>query len=491
VTNRVPRALLAALAIAELASCSKELARSSDPVASSQSALVGSQPSVPRIQGVSVQLNDGRLLYAGGNDATNTARDTVEIYDPLKDAWSTVAPLPSPIVWGVGALLKNGEVFVGDTLTSKGTFLYDPVSDQWSSGPAMSIVRTGGAAVELPDGGVLVAGSGTSEVYDRLSNAFVAPANMGDPRVDFNIATLASGKVLVSGGHIPSTSTFLATNEIYDPDSNSWMSAAPVSAAVGSCSLVLLPNDRVYLFASAVTGLYNEGADSWTSGGGGSWNHTATRLPTGNVLIAGGGGGTNGLSVYNSTSNTMGGYGTLAYARYDHVEALLPTGRVLLMGGLDAGNALQPNEIYNPFGAGSWSPVSNMNTARLDASMVRLPDGRVLVVGGEDGSGNATATAEIYDPTSRTWTLTDPLPVAASLPSLVTLHTGEVLAFNASGSWLYNPNVTPKWRPAAPTLVHPRSAQRGGDDNPPRRPSAGHKRRPGLGNAGRDLLRVL
>lgn len=52
---------------------------------------------------------------------------------------------------------------------------------------------------------------------------------------------------------------------------------------------------------------------------------------------------------------------------------------------------------------GSWSAVASMHYTRLFYSSDVLRDGRVFVAGGEYGTG--TATAEVYDPLSNTWTV--------------------------------------------------------------------------------------
>src|SRR5438552_17268941 len=85
--------------------------------------------------------------------------------------------------------------------------------------------------------------------------------------------------------------------------------------------------------------------------------------------------------------------GSLATAREGHTATLLPDGRVLVAGGFDGQIYLASAEIYDP-ASGTWSPTGSMATARDQHTATRLPDGRVLVAGGYSSSGHL-ASADI------------------------------------------------------------------------------------------------
>ena len=112
---------------------------------------------------------------------------------------------------------------------------------------------------------------------------------------------------------------------------------------------------------------------------------------------------------------------------YNHTATLLEDGRVLVTGGqtterAQRGIADSPPppagvvsaEIYDP-STGSWSPTRPMLDPRRYHGAVRLEDGRVLVSGGLTDeykvnlvSGNmywvgSIASAEVYDPSTETW----------------------------------------------------------------------------------------
>ena len=76
-------------------------------------------------------------------------------------------------------------------------------------------------------------------------------------------------------------------------------------------------------------------------------------------------------------------------------------GRILVAGGFDGLGPLSAAEIYDP-SSGSWSPAGPMPSARWNHTATLLPDGTVLVVGGWDGSVTIS-TAEVYDPATGGW----------------------------------------------------------------------------------------
>src|SRR5205814_88440 len=108
---------------------------------------------------------------------------------------------------------------------------------------------------------------------------------------------------------------------------------------------------------------------------------TATLLPNGMVLIAGGGGGGihNSAELYDPGSGSWTITGSLNAARYYHTATLLPNGNVLVVGGLGNGSSvLTTAELYNPAN-GTWSTSGSLNIARYQHTATLLPNGMVLV----------------------------------------------------------------------------------------------------------------
>src|SRR6266700_3693633 len=155
---------------------------------------------------------------------------------------------------------------------------------------------------------------------------------------------------------------------------------------------------------------------TWTATGSlntGRFLHTATLLPNGMVLVAGGLDSnfhsSASAELYDPASGTWTTTGSLNTAPYEPTATLLSNGMVLVAAGGDSSfNASASAELYDP-ASGTWTATGSLNTARYGHSATSLSNGMVLVTGGFDGDGNASANAELYDPASGTWTVTGSL----------------------------------------------------------------------------------
>ena len=180
-------------------------------------------------------------------------------------------------------------------------------------------------------------------------------------------------------------------------------------------------------------------AQDWTVTGSldpGRQGHTATLLPYGQVLVAGGldinGNVLYDCQIYNPSTGLWTQTGPLATARCSHTATLLANGQVLVAGGQDGSrNAFSSCEIYDP-NAGLWTQMSTpatggLNTARFSHTATLLQDGTVLVAGGEDTSGHARPDCEIYDPNYDVWTTGASLNTARFSHTATLLQDGTVL----------------------------------------------------------------
>jgi hypothetical protein len=153
-------------------------------------------------------------------------------------------------------------------------------------------------------------------------------------------------------------------------------------------------------------------------------------------LIAGGSNSTSGrlssAELYDPTTGTFSLTGSLSCA-CGYNAALLVNGKVLFTGGFDGTNAVSTSELYDPVN-GTFLHTGSLNVARAGPSATLLANGKVLIAGGVYYTGvspNAVAhylaSAELYDPSSGTFSLTGSLHTARSAQSATVLLNGNVL----------------------------------------------------------------
>ena len=154
-------------------------------------------------------------------------------------------------------------------------------------------------------------------------------------------------------------------------------------------------------------------------------DHTATLLPDGTVLIVGGlGPAASSAEIYEPATGTSTLVGPLTEPRSDHAAVLLESGKVLILGGDTSGVGASPTagaELYDPF-TRTFASTGRMSMPRVPCGVVRLNDGHVLVAGGTTTGKRVLASAEIYDPPMGQFTST------GSLLSARRKHAGAILA---------------------------------------------------------------
>jgi hypothetical protein len=216
-------------------------------------------------------------------------------------------------------------------------------------------------------------GAGKKRVYRYV---FTAGPAMKSRRVAHTSTLLEDGKVLMTGGYDGNTA--VDTAEIYDPATNSFTLLA-----------AKMPVKMAY--------------------------QTATLLPDGKVLLVGGHDGVNTQSsrmiydpatqTFSSVNNCESAQGAVAACspRYNHTATLLDDGRVLIVGGWVTGYSLGSTaEVYDPATGKFTTLAAALPNVRYDStterfvadalateparlgyhSAVKLPNGRVLLAAG-------------------------------------------------------------------------------------------------------------
>ncbi|CAF1289557.1 unnamed protein product [Adineta steineri] len=310
------------------------------------------------------------------------------------------------------------------------------------------------------------------------SNQWIIDSHLIQERASFPAISTQNGDILVCGGYIE-YERYLETDsscEIYSSSNREWRTVTDLNVGRIGHTLTLLPNGRSILTVGTMDNIdgctaeiYDIQTDKWAFVPN-IMNilrakHTATLLRNDQVLIVGGSIAFTGISscsvqLYIASSNTFITTGSLNTCRYDHTTILLSDGlSVLVIGGRHSIHDINgpphismPTEIYIN---GFWSYiVGDMISKRSHFAAVLLSDGNVLVAGGIDSSKNATSTVEIYNSTTETFSLVQPMACARSHFTLTRLPSGQVLAVGGKSSTtnnclrfseLYDPNKN-QWK---------------------------------------------
>jgi N-acetylneuraminic acid mutarotase len=173
--------------------------------------------------------------------------------------------------------------------------------------------------------------------------------------------------------------------------------------------------------------------------------HTATLLQNGEVLVVGGENNTTGYlssaELYDTSSGKWTLTGSTTIARDGHEAVLLKNGQVLVAGGYDPNACcgappLASAELYNP-STGTWTATGSMTTGRVDFDLTLLSNGEALAAGGFNNG--SLSSAELYNPATGTWTATGSITGGITDDdAAVLLPNGKVYAASVN---LYNPST--------------------------------------------------
>lgn len=453
---------------------------------------VTSAMSTARESHTATLLTSGKVLVVGGCKGNNcdVSNNSTELFDPGNGTWAASGSLADARETHVATLLPSGKVLVaggwnGPTPLNSAE-LFDPGTGTWTATGPLATRRGSQTATLLPSGRVLIVGgwSGSAslpsaELYNPGSGAWVAAEAMTERRQGHTATLLPTGKVFIAGGSSGTAS--VATAELYDPGAGAWTATSAVmTVARGFHSATLLPSGNV-LVAGGCAGancaaqvraveLYDPGAGTWTGAAAMTTardSHTATLLPSGKVLVAGG--GSSSAELFDPGAGSWTAAAAMTTGRGSHTATLLPSGKVLVTGGLVGATAVSSAELFDP-SAGTWTATVTMAAARHGHTATLLRSGKVLVAGGCADSNRAVClgSAELYDPSAGTWTTT-----AATMTVARGFHTATPLPSGRCSSPAGGPTTSPSTRlnslTRAPTPGRPPSpwSARGPPIRPP------------------------
>jgi parallel beta-helix repeat protein len=277
-----------------------------------------------------------------------------------------------------------------------------------NSNNGSAVAATGRAYLNL---GVL--GSAAQPDRTTVNNGQYGIACMGAAAVSGNLDPNASLDGALSrfgpaSGSFDPSCPAQATALRY-PAANSSYIGGTVSGLTGS-GLVLADNGGNDLTVSA------NGAFTFTTAlaVGAAYAVTVRTQPSGQTCSVSNASGTvtssnvTNVAVHCGPRFVAGG-GAMGTARMLHTATLLPNGKILITGGITgtsiASNATASAELFDPTTNTSTALASTMTSARNQHTATLLNNGLVLIAGGStNGNGDGISSAELFDPSNNTFT---------------------------------------------------------------------------------------
>jgi hypothetical protein len=370
---------------------------------------------------------DGPALWTMDADGSNGAEivGAQALGVPFADAFSLPAWQPTggpaivPPPWSPGGGIPVGP----PEPTAPATPLPD-LAPGFSWTGSMNLVSEGfGGAIAtlLTDGRVLIihACLPTAELYDPGTGTFTATGALAAARIGEAATLLPDGRVLVTGGGScddanPGT---WATAEVYDPTSGSFSGVGSMSRPRQGHTATLLPDGRV-LVAGGTTGAAAVAA-------GGIQLASVRSVATYPDVLA-------TAELYDPATGTFSRTGSMTTERVNHTATQLADGRVLVVGAGDSNFGNLPSaEVYDP-ATGAFHGTGSMAVGRYSHTATLLLDGRVLVAGGKNGESNSLDSAELYDPATGRFSSAGSMHDARAGYTATRLLDGRVLI---AGGW--------------------------------------------------------
>src|SRR5437660_9496278 len=360
-----------------------------------------------------MHLSQANTLGALFGEQTMKAKLQEVIYRFIQRGFGKMYNISVLALWGLG-LFWALSAFSQTTVTS---------------GP-LTQARVGHTATLLPSGKVLIVGGAgpagvlnNAELFDPVTlSATALTSNLITGRTEHTVTLLPQTETLLIAGQ--DNLGLLFSTEMFNPANQTFRALSPhVQVLRSGHTATWLLDGRVLITGGQSSGAlssiegfnaqtvvvfkpaYDPEAGTFTVLPNGlvtpRWDHTATVLADGRILITGGRDDTGILAFAEIFDPATETFTTLANAmttpRAGHTATLLPDGQVLILGGQTASGAVASAEVFSP-STNSFSAVTpGLKTARVNHTATLLPTGIVLIAGGQNSSG-ILASTELYTP---------------------------------------------------------------------------------------------
>jgi large repetitive protein len=178
-------------------------------------------------------LGNGQVLVAGGSSIGSAGPiSSAEIYDPTAGTFALTGSLVTARSANSSTLLPDGKVLIAGGQDASNAVLsaevYDPSTGTFSDTGSLNLSRSGHTATLLTSGQVLLVGGGafsvaqqllnSSELYDPASGVFILNAPTNSTRFFLSATLLSNGRVLITGQETSAiTVTPPVPAELYKP----------------------------------------------------------------------------------------------------------------------------------------------------------------------------------------------------------------------------------------------------------------------------------
>jgi hypothetical protein len=366
---------------------------------------------------------------AAGNVATS-APVAVTVSNASESAGQWTAPFDLGIVAVNAVLMRTGKVllFSGTYASSWVERVWDPATGSLTlvPNPYYNLFCAGQA--QLPDGRILVVGgydppslgAANANIFDPVAQSWSALPNMAYRRWYPTATTLPDGRMLVTSGGQSCLTCLADLPEIFDPSTGRFSTMTSARLAVPYYPFMFVLPDGTVVDAGANEDAVATSKLDLTTG---RWSmvdpvvrdgHSAAMYLPGKVLKTGtaADSGTAGNAAATAFAIDMmqptpawRQVSSMSAARAFHNTTLLPDGTVLVTGGgttldgHDTAKAVYSAELWNPT-TETWSTLAPASVPRLyHSTALLLPDGRVLSAGGgNDGGAEDETQAQIFSP---------------------------------------------------------------------------------------------